>query len=66
MWGLGSALDARKAKALPATLRGRLFDLSRQFKDKDVPKSVLDAVERASTDFGRRQRRLEYMREICG
>ena len=66
MWGLGSELSTAKGRRPPRTLRARLFELSRQFKDRDVPESVLDAVERASTDYGRRQTRLDYMHEVCG
>ena len=66
LWGLGSGLGRTQPFALPPHLRSRLFELSRQFKDRDVPDEVRDAVERASTDTGRRRVRLAYMEEFCG
>lgn len=66
MWGLGSKLDRRRATKLPTSVHRDLMELSTRFKTKDVPKNVLDSVERASTDVGRRRVRLSYMKKICG
>jgi hypothetical protein len=66
MWGLGSDLRRRPPRPVPRSARRSLFELSRQFKEQDVPKAVLDAVQRASTDLVRRKRRLDYMTKVCG
>lgn len=66
-WGLGSHLDQSKAgRKVPRGLRDCLLEVSDRFRREDVPKEVLDAVQRASTDTTRRQRRLDFMHEICG
>lgn len=65
MWGLGSSLDSRKPNPLQANLVGCLAKVSDNFRTESVPKDVLDAVQRASADLGRRKKRLEYMHTVC-
>lgn len=66
MWGLGSTMDRRRPKSPPRDLPGKLLTISESFRTEAVPKSVLDAVQRASADFGRREMRLKYMHQVCG
>ena len=61
LYGLGSALSKQRAKQLPISIREKLLDVSRQFQNQQVPNDVLDAVQRASADFGRRRTRLRFM-----
>ena len=65
LYGLGSPLKRTKGKALPSGMRSALLKISERFSTQNVPKSVLDAVQRASADFGRREKRLKYMKRIC-
>lgn len=66
MWSLGSKLDKTKPRALPASLAKGLMKVSSHFESQSVPQSVLDSVQRASADLGRRRTRLQYMHKICG
>ena len=66
MYGLGSDLAKREPKALPKTLEASLQKVSRDFRTENVPLAVLDAVQRASSDLGRRRTRLAYLRKVCG
>ena len=65
MYGLGSTLSTRKPKKLPRSLRARLLEVGERFQAQEVPKRVLDAVQRASSDIGRRRTRLEYLKSEC-
>jgi hypothetical protein len=65
MYGLGSQLATkRKAAALPSGLRETLTTASDDLRWQRVPDEVLDAVQRASADLGRRRTRLEYLRRV--
>ena len=66
MWGLGSEPKGRAPAKLPQGLAAKLSEVSGNFRTEDVPKDVLDAVQRASADTGRRQKRLRYMHDVCG
>ena len=66
MWGLGSEPKRRAPAKLPPGLAAKLSEVSGNFRTEDVPKDVLDAVQRASADTGRRQTRLRYMHDVCG
>lgn len=65
-YGLGSGLERRKARALPSGLNRCLLSVSEAFRWQRVPDEVLDAVQRASTDLGRRRTRLDYLKDSCG
>lgn len=65
-WGLGTSLDeALPGKKVVRSMRACLLEVSAKFATEDVPKDVLDAVQRASTDIGRRKTRLNFMHTIC-
>jgi hypothetical protein len=66
MWGLGSVLNKTKPRLLPSQLAKKLATVSAHFAEQTVPKAVLDAVQRASADLGRRRTRLQYMHKVCG
>jgi hypothetical protein len=67
MWGLGSDLDKTAAKTMnKERTRKCLIGASERFETQDVPPQVLDAVQRASADLGRRRTRLEYLQTLCG
>jgi uncharacterized protein with ParB-like and HNH nuclease domain len=65
IWGLGSALKRKTAKKLPKNLPQRLLSVGEKFSDESVPKNVLDAVRRASADYGRRRTRLNFIKQQC-
>lgn len=65
MYGLGSSLEKRKAEELTPKLTDCLVKVSNNFHTERVPPQVLDAVRRASADFGRRKTRLEYLASVC-
>ena len=65
LYGLGSSLRSRVPRKLRRGLRQRLLDVGRRFSSQRVPKNVLDAVQRASSDHGRRKTRLDYLRRQC-
>ena len=65
LYGLGSPLTRQKANHLPHAIREKLLDVGRRFQSRQVPDDVLDAVQRASSDFGRRRTRLRYMIKHC-
>jgi hypothetical protein len=65
MYGLASDLTKRDPKSLPRGLEQCLQTVSRNFRTEDVPLTVLDAVQRASSDIGRRRTRLKYMHDMC-
>ena len=64
-YGLGSSLSRRTRIKLPLTLGEKLLDISQEFENEEVPRDVLDAVQRASADLGRRRTRLRYMIQRC-
>jgi hypothetical protein len=66
MWSLGSDLDASKPRVLvKSQTRNCLEDASTRFRVQNVPAEVLDAVQRASSDLGRRRTRLNYLLTLC-
>lgn len=63
-WGLGSPFKSRRAKErLPSSVGHELADLGGRLAASDVPEDVLDAMQRASADIGRRQTRFEFVRD---
>jgi hypothetical protein len=64
-YGLGSDMKRRAPKPLTRQLEQRLMRVSKAFRSQDVPADVLDAVQRASADLGRRRTRLSYMHSVC-
>jgi len=67
LYGLGSSLDEKlKAERVDdSALRECLLTADQNFRQGNVPPLVLDAVGRASSDFGRRKTRLDYLTELC-
>lgn len=51
----------QKIKKLPTSTKAGLLKISKAFENQNLPQKVLDAVQRASADVGRRRTRLEYM-----
>jgi uncharacterized protein with ParB-like and HNH nuclease domain len=65
LYGLGSQLKRASSNKLKKRIKERLLTVSEEFYTEQVPRTVLDAVQRASSDLGRRKTRLEYMQERC-
>lgn len=65
IYALGSKLERKPPKKIPATLRDKILEVGAKFASQKVPREVLDAVHRASSDLGRRRTRLEYMKKQC-
>ncbi len=65
LYGLGSSLQKKRSKSISSSLKNSLFKASDDFQSEDVPSEVLDAVRRASADFGRRKTRLDYLISVC-
>jgi len=65
-YGLGSELAKRSSRQLPANIRPRLLEASNDLRWQRVPDEVLDAVQRASADIGRRRTRLNYLLGVVG
>lgn len=65
MFGLGSSLERRRARPLPAALRTRLTEVDRRFSEGPLPIEVLEAVSGAATDLGRRRTRFDFLAAIC-
>ena len=65
MYGLGSTLDGAKPKKLPDGLEACLIAASESLRGDTAPPKVLDAMQRASTDLGRRRTRLDYLLSAC-
>ena len=65
IYGLGSSLGGRKARRIQPGLKDCLLKVSDDFRSENVPAEVLDAVQRASSDFGRRTTRLQYLQSVC-
>lgn len=61
MYGLGSTLDGARPKKLSDGLEACLTAVSKSLTSDAVPPRVLDAMQRASTDLGRRTTRLDYL-----
>jgi len=67
MYGLGSDLaDGSPRRIDTEKVRACLLEVSRRFRDDDVPRDVFDAIARASADTGRRLTRHEYVKQVCG
>ena len=66
LYGLGSRLDKTAPRKVPKSLMAKLIEVSQKIRTGDVPRNVLDAIQRASADLGRRQTRLAFMRTVCG
>lgn len=64
-YGLGSSLEPRKAKKVRDGLGQDILNVGKRFENEQVPKDVLDAVQRASSDIGRRRTRLDFMKKQC-
>jgi len=65
IYGLGSSLEKKRAKRPSSTLVNCLLKVSNDFQSENVPAAVLDAVQRASADYGRRNTRLKYLKSEC-
>lgn len=65
MYGLGSPLKRVKPNKLPANFSANARLVSSRIREEKVPKSVLDAIQRASADIGRRRTRLRFMADVC-
>jgi Protein of unknown function DUF262 len=65
LWRLGSALKKTTPRKLKRGLASQLLRVGERFSSENVPRDVLDAVQRASSDFGRRQTRLNFMKRQC-
>jgi hypothetical protein len=64
MYGLGSRLNNRPPREVSSSFRRGATEVSRRFKEWEVPANVIDAVSRASADFGRRETRLDFMKQV--
>lgn len=60
-WGLGSELNRGPARRMPPQLDQRASEASAALRSGAVPPGVLDAMQRASADLGRRRTRLNYL-----
>lgn len=54
-WGLGAKLVKASPSKLPPGAGSRLLDIGTRLREGSVPKKVLDAMQRASADLGRRR-----------
>lgn len=66
LYGLGSELKVKKPALLPEGLESSLENVSSRIRRSDVPEAVLDAIQRASADLGRRRTRLKFMHAVSG
>lgn len=62
-WGLGSPPENRKARKLPSSSSVKIREIGEQLGAGSVPAKVLDAMQRASADLGRRRTRFEFVRD---
>ncbi|MDR7111422.1 hypothetical protein J2X03_001286 [Microbacterium trichothecenolyticum] len=62
-WGLGSAPDESRPSKLPRGTSETLSELAIRLKRGTVPADVLDAMQRASADLGRRKTRFDFVRD---
>jgi hypothetical protein len=65
-FGLGSPLHKSSPRPTPGGMQARLLKASRDLRAQRVPEQVLDAVQRASADIGRRRTRLNYLKQVAG
>ncbi len=65
-YGLGSELRSSRPKKLPRDLASCLVAASNSLRGDTAPPAVLDAMQRASADLGRRRTRLDYLLNTCG
>ena len=65
LWRLGSDLKKAAPKKVEGGLASKLLAVGERFSNERVPRGVLDAVQRASSDLGRRRTRLMFMRREC-
>ncbi len=63
-WGLGSHFERNKPRQLPKTIAERAGQASTALRKGDVPPNVLDAMQRASADLGRRRTRFDYLKNV--
>lgn len=63
---LGSGLAPVRAARVPGDLRDRLSLVSDRLRRQDVPAKVLDAMQRASSDLGRRRTRYNFVLDAIG
>lgn len=61
-WGLGSSLTKTRARRLVPSIRDSVERIGWKLSNDDVPARVLDAVQRASADLGRRRTRFEFVK----
>lgn len=61
-WGLGAKLAKASPNRLPPSAGSKLLDIGVKLREGNVPKKVLDAMQRASADLGRRRTRFEYVK----
>jgi hypothetical protein len=61
-WGLGSPPAASSSRKLSHGSVERLREVGSRLKSGKVPAKVLDAMQRASADLGRRRTRFEFVR----
>ena len=65
MWGLGSSLHRRKARQFDRDrLRRAVRLVGVRFEKRQVPEEFEDAVDRATSDLGRRTSRHNYLLEV--
>ncbi len=65
IYGLGSSLEKKRARRPSSELVDCLLKVSDDFQSENVPADVLDAVQRASADLGRRKTRLRHLKSVC-
>lgn len=61
-WALGREPRGGRARKLPVGTIDRVQRVGEDLKSGNVPAAVLDAMQRASADLGRRQTRYEFLR----
>ncbi|MFS0728934.1 DUF262 domain-containing protein [Curtobacterium sp. 1P10AnD] len=63
VWGLGSDVSIRTApRKLPKNTVTRLIEIGDRLRTSEVPAAVLDAMQRASADLGRRRTRFNFVK----
>lgn len=61
-WGLGSPLVKARPAKLDSSFATRFAEVGAILRSGDVPDKVLDAMQRASADLGRRRTRFEFVK----
>lgn len=61
MYGLGSSLKRRKPKPLPSGIKQSLERVSARIRSKELPEKVQDAIDKATADKARRDRRHRFI-----